>query len=139
MTDEALAAPVGHTPGPWEYVPSTEHHGPYITTGADGTYGDVADFYTMSKPWNASVGNGGDSKPMHHQPGRADANARLGAAAPDLLEAARAGLLSVEGDVEARQAENEEDGTDDATDPVLAVYIKRRDLIAAAIAKATES
>lgn len=77
------------TPGPWEYVPSTEHHGPYITTGADMTYGDIADFYVMSKPESWSVRNGGDSKPIHHQHERADANARLAASAPELLEALR--------------------------------------------------
>jgi hypothetical protein len=78
-----------HTPGPWQYVPSTDHHGPYITTGADFTYGDIADFYVMSKPDWPSTLNGGPSKPVPHQGDAADANARLAAAAPDLLSIAQ--------------------------------------------------
>lgn len=77
---------VKHTPGPWEYVQSTEHHGPYISSYA----GDVADCYTMSNPMAASIRNGGDSYPVTFQGEQAEANARLISAAPDLLAALKA-------------------------------------------------
>lgn len=80
--DEANASK--YTEGPWDYVPSTEHHGPYVTTDFGTT---VCDFYVMSNPDSWSVRNGGDSKPIHHLYEMADANARLVAAAPGLLEA----------------------------------------------------
>jgi len=67
----------------------------------------------------------------------AAANARLIASSPDLLEAAREGLICAEADIEDRRQSNKEHGDDDASDPILAVLIARRDLIAAAIAKAT--
>jgi hypothetical protein len=73
-----------HTPGPWEYVPSTEHHGPYVTSEFGVT---VCDCYVMSNPSAPSVLNGGDSYPVHHLSEMADPNARLIAAAPDLVEA----------------------------------------------------
>lgn len=73
-----------HTPGPWDYVPSNEYHGPYVTTEYGST---VCDCYCMSNPLSLSVRNGGDSKPIHHMHEMADANARLIAAAPELLEA----------------------------------------------------
>ncbi len=71
-----------HTPGPWEYVPSNENHGPYVS-GLFG--GDIADCYVMSQPSLPSRANGGESKPIHFMGEQADANARLIAAAPDLL------------------------------------------------------
>lgn len=74
------------TPGSWEYVPSTEHHGPYVTSEFGST---ICDCYVMSDPSGASVRNGGTSKPIHHLHEMADPNARLIAAAPAMLAALR--------------------------------------------------
>lgn len=72
-----------HTAGPWDYVPGTQHHGPYVTTDYGST---VADCYVMSQPtaWSSEP-----SKPVPFMAEMAEANARLIAAAPDLLEAAQ--------------------------------------------------
>lgn len=75
-----------HTPGPWEYVPSTEHHGPYVESSVGGT---ICDCYVMSNPSAPSVRNGGDSKPISFFHEMADPNARLIASAPDLLSIAK--------------------------------------------------
>lgn len=50
------------TPTPWDVIPSTEHHGPYIVSPYGST---LADLYVMSNPSALSVRNGGDSKPIH--------------------------------------------------------------------------
>lgn len=74
----------GHTPGPWSVVEGTEHHGFYVTSDFGNT---ICDLYAMSRPGWPSTANGGDSRPvpfMHEMDGP---NARLIAAAPDLLEA----------------------------------------------------
>ena len=71
-----------HTPGPWEYVPSTKDHGPYVTSQFGST---ICDCYVMSNPNALSVRNGGDSRPIHHLHEMADPNARLIAAAPELV------------------------------------------------------
>lgn len=70
------------TPGPWHYVPSTEHHGPYVESSVGGT---ICDCYMMSNPTALSVRSGGDSKPILFFHEMADQNARLIAAAPDML------------------------------------------------------
>jgi hypothetical protein len=81
---EGAAQQESFSPGPWELVEATEHHGPYVVN----VYGrDVADCYCMSNPLSASIRNGGDSYPVNHCGDEAHANARLIAAAPDLLYA----------------------------------------------------
>lgn len=80
-----------HTPGPWEYVPADEHHGPYVCGPAGG---DICDCYVMSLPSEKSTLNGGPSKPILFFGEMADPNARLIAAAPDLKDACN-GLLGL--------------------------------------------
>lgn len=104
---------VGPTPGPWLYVPSNEHRGPYVRTTANGCYGDICDCYVMCK-----------SKPHPHQGDRADANARLIAAAPALVETLREIRWIVDG---------QEDITDnDAPNDAMKIQM----LIDAALARA---
>lgn len=73
----------GPTPGPWDYVPSTEHHGPYVTSDFGNT---LFDGYKMSYPGEASTANGGRSRPIHHMHEMADANMSIAAAAWEMLE-----------------------------------------------------
>lgn len=63
-----------HTPTPWDYVPSTEHHGPYITSEFGST---ICDCYVMSHPGEPSTANGGKSKPILFLHEMADPNAVL--------------------------------------------------------------
>jgi len=63
-----------HTPGPWLVEPATENHGPYITNDLRNV--TICDLYFLQ------------SKGFYtHCEEEAEANARLIAAAPDLLEA----------------------------------------------------
>lgn len=55
-----------------DYVPSTKHHGPYITTQFGST---MCDFYVMSQPHLPSTAAGGPSKPIHFLGEEADGNA----------------------------------------------------------------
>ncbi len=59
---------------PWEYVRSTEYHGPYITSRVGNT---IADFYTMSRPAERSLVNGGPSRPVHFMAEMADGHAEF--------------------------------------------------------------
>lgn len=86
LEQTAEAPTASHTPGPWHYTASTQHHGPYVSADFGG---DVCDCYTMSNPALASVRNGGSSFPVPFQGDHADANARLISASPDLLAVAR--------------------------------------------------
>jgi hypothetical protein len=99
MSDEK----VGPTPGPWEYVPSDDNHGPYVVAQWGG---DVCDCYTMSNLSDWAVCNGGTSKPVHFQHEHADANARLIASAPTMAAVLREVevIMSV---VEPRSDKNE--------------------------------
>ncbi len=74
-----------HTPGPWEAIPANEHHGAYVVNHWGST---VCDLYTMSNPSVPSVRNGGDSFPVPFFAENADANARLIAQSPYLVEQA---------------------------------------------------
>lgn len=100
MTSPTDNSRVGHTPGPWEYVPSNKNHGPYVS-GLFG--GDIADCYVMSQPSLPSRANGGESKPIHFMGEQADANARLIAAAPELLEALESALNELWADRHSHQ------------------------------------
>ena len=73
-----------HTPGPWDYVPGNEHHGPYITSDFGST---IADCYVLSEPGAFSSTEARTPIPFMHE--MAEANARLIAAAPDYHTAAR--------------------------------------------------
>lgn len=75
---ELLALAEKATDSDWEYVQSSEHHGPYVTTEYGST---IADLYTMTLPNERSTANGGQSKPIHFLHEMADANAAFIAAA----------------------------------------------------------
>jgi hypothetical protein len=69
---------------PWDYIKSTEHHGPYVVSA----YGCIiADFYCMSRPDDWSVRNGGTSKPIHHMGELADEHAAYAVRASNAHEA----------------------------------------------------
>lgn len=82
------SAPLGAwpTPGPWQYVPSTEHHGPYVTSEFGCT---ICDFYTMTLPNERSTANGGPSRPIHFMYEMADANALVASLAPEMADELR--------------------------------------------------
>jgi hypothetical protein len=106
-----------HTPGPW----STDESEIYA--------GDVMIAETLPVANDPSSGGRfyGDIEL---------ANAHLIAAAPDLLEAAREGLICAEADLEAERLTCLDHGEDPEQDQFVQVFRQRRDLIRAAIAKA---
>lgn len=69
------------TPGPWEYVPSTDYHGPYVTSEFGST---ICDLYWMTHPGEPSILNGGRSKAVHFLAEMAEHNARLISLAPEM-------------------------------------------------------
>ena len=69
---------VKHTPGPWEFVPGNEHHGPYVTSEFGNT---ICDCYTMTEPGVLSADKTRRPVPFLHE--MAEPNARLIAASPD--------------------------------------------------------
>lgn len=73
-----------HTPGPWQVAEATEHHGWYVTSDFGNT---ICDLYCMSRPDLPSTANGGLSHPVPFMHEMAGPNARLIAAAPELLAA----------------------------------------------------
>jgi len=93
----------------------------------------------MVRGWGYLTGGGGGAL------GLAEADAmriqnevgNLIASAPDLLEAAREGLLIAEADVESARQDCIEHGEDPDADQFVKVFTERRDLILAAISKAT--
>jgi hypothetical protein len=92
---------IKHTPGPWDYVPGDEHHGPYVTSEFGST---ICDCYFMGAP----VDHRGafdpiyvNAVPHNHMEEMAEANARLIAAAPELLSAAKMYMERVEVDGES--------------------------------------
>lgn len=110
-----------HTPGPWRYGYANNYDGFYIAPD-------------VSLPTLAAVQVDGRAN-VFNFPGQTEANARLIAAAPELLEAAREGLLSVEAEIEEREFEKTADEI--ASDQFLPVFRERAASIRAAIAKAT--
>lgn len=74
-TLEVVQKQTSHTPGPWHYVVGNKHHGPYVESGWNG---DICNCYHISSS---------DKKPFLFQEEQSEANARLIAAAPDMLEA----------------------------------------------------
>ncbi len=115
-----------HTPMPWTLTEQEKSvRGPYrphvTSTGATLMLRtDIASVLSTG-PWRAER----------------SANARLIAAAPDLLEAAREGLICAGADIEDAWQACIEHGEDPDTDQFVKVFTERRDLIAAAISKAT--
>jgi hypothetical protein len=99
---------VGHTPGPWSQY-----------ANGDQIYGGNGYFICVVQSANPYW------------------DARLIAAASELLEAARAGLLSLEANIEAREADHAEYSFDTGKDATLVLWRERAAAIRAAIAKAT--
>jgi len=113
-----------HTPGPWEYVPGNEHHGPYVTHEFGGT---VADLYVMSQP---TIVKPAPPRPVPFMHEQAEHNARLIAAAPELLEALKR-LLNYEGHMAWCAHGN------DMSRPCVCGLVEAHEVARAAIAKAT--
>lgn len=111
-----------HSPGPWSFD-ATCFDRRIAIRGGKTAYG---------RPYNIALVN----RPGSARDGEDRANARVIAAAPDLLEAAREGLIIAEADIETEKRLIEEWGADEGDSAALEVFTRRRDLIAAAIAKA---
>lgn len=128
---DAGARSAPHTPGPWHYIASTKHHGPYVTADYGG---DVCDCYTMSDLATASVRNGGTSYPVPFQGENADANARLIATAPEL----HAELLKLRNEVQGTIEAFEDDIRVAIGNTNLNVLVERLAAVDVVLAKATQ-
>jgi hypothetical protein len=117
--EEDRALPGSHTPGPWFLEPNLEPMGGCLSRAVMAQDTFVA--YALFDDEDDDA---------------AEANARLIAAAPELLEAARAGLLSLEANIEAREADHANYSFDTAKDATLVLWRERAAAIRAAIAKA---
>ena len=91
------------TPRPWDYVPSTEHHGPYITSEFGST---ICDCYVMSHPSEPSTAADGKSKPIHFLHEMADPNAALIVRAVNAHDALVKALKELDGAIEAEDNGN---------------------------------
>ncbi len=91
------------TPGPWDYVPSTEYHGPYVTSEFGAT---ICDLYTMTQPSMLSGANRGPSRPVSFMHEMADPNAGLIAALSPSVVLALLDVAEAAGRVAAHPYEN---------------------------------
>lgn len=107
-----------HTPLPWDYVASNEHHGPYITSSVGGT---ICDLYTMSHPSEPSAVNGGRSRPMPFYHEMADPNAQLIVRAVNAHDALVKALEFVSAQLRKRECSIRDCAALDESDAALAL------------------
>ena len=99
-----------HTKGPWVYQPADDYCGPYVTDETNSPSGTICDLYHFPPV-------------VVHKPQEAEANGRLIASAPEMLEALEAWIVYHNGE--------------DNHDAQALAYRKAFTLTRAAISKAT--